>query len=1732
MPRRLSTICTALLVSCVISSLHVRSAAAVGCEDFVPADCTRVKPGTRLDAVVKDKCFVFDEGSTGMHRYDEINVLSGGKIYFVDPGKDGNQDPRTIDFRVSAMLVEKGGVVQAGSPGCPFGKEGGKLAIGLYGEDPTEQGTRNPPAGKEGIKCKTSPDAVPSERCFPSSGYARNHYCTVKDSDDPCSSTVPPDFEPKNHLLDAYRNLNFDDNPIGYKTIGVVYGGTLALYGYKGAKPLQDPSWGRKNDPSDHCPVPEVNSLDAAEMQAWAELSGNSWARLANSVDDAPSGMTKLTLDRNVVAAAGVADWQVGDDIVIGATDWHPDHSELRKIRKITPQAAGTQIEVDLLKFPHASKMFEAGQQRDFTTNVSRTAVDTRAVVGLLSRSIQVYSLGKTATDEFPKTLACTFDKNPDPNCYFGGHLIARQGFKQVAIQGVEFKWLGQGGRIGHYPVHFHMAKATDYTNGDEVKGTFVKDSSVWDSMTRFVTIHGTHDVTLARNVGYLSLGHGYYIEDASEIRNRLCHNLGVDARAAVREYVAEQQKMEHWCGGEPPPAARVVPPILDGSMQDNNPASFKPSSPTGSDSYMPVMYWMMNAYNEFVGNAAVGVHGFGSCFWLLGAAVSGPSIGTDFDGFAKYNTKTSHAPLLRFRGNSCMTSPYALPSTREVKPGGSIPEAPQTGLTGLENPYLSLPADKLDKNYMYPIVFGNFLPVLRGPKDEKTCSTQGDPKILKDNAEACVMTVLDRFSTSFNWAQLNFGSIWLRPWFYLFSNGAVTDQLFGGLGFVTGGDWQQALPAYLALAQNNLFVGTSQAQDAKNLYARRSGPRFTVSSTENLAAYSHCAGGKTTCILPAAGTGYWRGEFNPKRLLTIYDGPTYADGNAFVNVGAWECDAQPCSKATSPNQCKGFQNGEVVLPCGIYSSTTQPVGPSGGNNILVVDAGIGWKQPNGFFYPPAFDYRRTAYLKDRTDDLNRCFTAAPGNFVELKFQAGACRHNVIDRTQVYQVGNMEALNAASLLVQSGPLNQLDAGPIDFATILLDLDGSLTGSTSTIDGRPSPGLTTSVSRNHFYDAPAQSPECLSYGLQTSPYTFISTVLGELQASPKTAENAILYTSARWGRSPRIAIYRQWKLKGDEEAEKTKPCADVCDGDQYGCRRASFMGMANLSQPSYLTMTEPPGLDATQTGALYYIDTNSGNQSLSCVKGERGTGVGSFNRDQSYVLYNLFPQRDSKTSYQLYVGENVKELSDIEFRFVRVTVAETAAGGLQKVEQPCDPLESGKWCSGLAPPKPENGVLTVTLDHKALLPDDRVFTAAARPEYDRCMPRDLCYFHEGQNRCRRCDPRAPDGDPSKCLRSQDFLDADIRSMNALDAHDRRPLDDVCEEWSSMVSGELKVNNGANVTAATCPAGGCLGFAFKLPAGFAPKPYATVDKPAGKQSLSRCFVESAWMRDELRLRNGDPQCGQARQQRSDDFCADRVNDIPVDQDDTIRSEESNQNSGDSQDLVVAGDPDDSMGDSSSIARIAQVDDEPGDVERALVSFDHAAVDSFLAQHPLTAATLELTLKFPIREGVLVDVHPLVQDFTEGHWHGEPPVGSAFARASDRPAAAGLQLQSASRLAPLRRGRRLPRIAPPPASPGVTWECASDPNPNNGTSADCTEFWDTPGGNYGPATAPLVSVQGSAGTVIRWDVTADVMADVSGWLVRLHDESSDDVVVFYSDASAAAIGEPGSGPTLILE
>ncbi|MDX2167265.1 MAG: hypothetical protein SF182_09385 [Deltaproteobacteria bacterium] len=1547
------------------------------CPNYVPDNCAELPnpPPAKID-----QCYKISGGGT-YNFANYVNILENrtnktkGGLYIVDSGKP-------VELRFGSMLIEKGGTLQAGSACNPFGKAGGTLTLSIFGDDPSDEGRI--PSPTPGIQCLTSPNS--KYPCFPGTYdfQPNKFYCTRTDTDDPCASTTAPQTDPQNFLLEDYGQLNFDPTSFGYKVLGVAYGGTLNLFGWKGALPLQSAAGATIAAGEDqHCPVPTATpaKLDAAEMRDWASFSGSSWGRL----DGLNEARTVLTMDR------AVKDWQPGDEIVVGTTDWYPGHNEQRTIRSISadgtmitvcrPVAGGTgpggcaesPAAADALEYPHHTSIFDARtvEGAEYTqSGLNRTAVDLRATVGLLTRSIQVRSLGKTASEQFPSVAQCLIKPDgsgPDPSCYFGAHVMARQGFKAFQVQGVEFKQLGQGGRIGHYPVHFHLAKNTAYTGGQ----AFLKDSAVWDSMTRFVTIHGTHDITLARNVGFASIGHGYYLEDASEIDNRLCYNLGVSARGALKEFFTAQAEQKNWTGTPPAPTllARYVPPILDGVCggpeskdclcqtpkpgqeapspfvcADNDPVRL-PMLRLGSDSFMPVMFWTMNVANEFVGNAAVGVHGLGSCYWLLSSGVSGPSFHHHlFDGLASYNKAGNYqAPLRRFRGNTCTTAATALSAQAEIPPATFPQFEAKTyaysgaGFTAVKNPYLfdasnnAKPPAVLDLNYARPAVKGNFQPIepnTAGPAGSffTNCAQQAkagtESEALAPNTQSCVVSLIDRFATSYNWAEVNFSAVWLRPWFYVFSNAAVTDQLFGGLTFVTGGSWFQTPPAYFSIAKNGLYIGTSQTDESTNRYALRSGPIFPVTADTPLNAYPPCSrGDRTTCNIDLDGTGYWQGAgFNPKRLISIYDGPHFADGNMFLNVGAWECALQPC---------QGKQQGQCLLPhggeCGIYASTTQPSvsktdGKPDTSKMRVIDAAVGWKQNNGFYYPPAFAYRHSTFFKKipaGLQSLNMCVDSAG------VVSPGSCRHNVVDRTLKYISGNMQGLSGAATLYGAGEAGSLNIGPIDFQTFLADLDASLTGASGVIpisssacseascggacttsegfkgtcgkaaQNQPCACLitlpTTSLSRNAFFNAPGQNDECLSFGLQASPYQFVTSVMAQLQGPAVPGSTTYAFTGdPDWPDRPGVAIYRQWKLAGEQSS-----AGQVCDKGVASTERSTFMVGPNVWHAPSLTQSFPPGFPG-QAGQLYYIDTSGGwaptpvgtptptprtpspapppptpFQNTTCYPGTVGFNPARFGRDKTYVIYHLFARNDAAISYQFYVGDGVRSVADVKGNFVRIDPHITDGGNFADsiTTDICAPGDTTKWCGALPTPQIDaNGILTVTLDQKVIAAD---FNLAGRADYERCMPRDLCYYDADSQRCESCLTATTDKRAAHCIRQSEFLPADIASMSSLDGTGKNPLDVVCQDWSSYASGTTS-NTVGDLSLVDCPKTGCLGFAFTLPEGFVGnKTYD--EKGAG---VSRCFARNEWINNALvsRADGADPLCPMPRPAMPGDFCDD--------------------------------------------------------------------------------------------------------------------------------------------------------------------------------------------------------------------------------------------------------------------
>ncbi|MEM7222015.1 MAG: hypothetical protein AAF495_03490 [Pseudomonadota bacterium] len=1347
--------------------------------------------------------------------YSHVHVLEGGSLVFLDPG-----DNSTTKFQASSILVQKGGAIQAGSYCDPYGASGAHLQIGLWGDDPTVQGTTGASAA---IHCQVS-DGMGGWKdgaCLAADQLSPAHYCTGTDPTDPCNSTTKPATIGDNALLESYGNLPFD-NPMGtdplnvafgYKTFGVSYGGQLLLFGAKGVDPADRLAPG--SEPS----ADMVPPSDPSDVTQWAAKSGRSWVRLNAN---AAVGATSLTLDRMV-------DWAEGDTIVVATSDWHPSHSET--VTLSGSQAMDLSIPVNTpggngLAYAHHGTIYQVPdsvitQLQDAHPNPSWTApnteVETRTAVGLLSRSITVESLGDLAADSmsikpFPAASDCgepsvATNPNDEMGCYFGGHVSVRQGFGAFQVQGVEFKNLGQGGRMGHYPVHFHLAKYTGYTDA------FLKDSSIWNSNTRFVTVHGTHDVTLARNVGFRSVGHGFYLEDGSEINNNLWYNLGISARGALKEYYQNQDSSSD--------TYRYIPPILEFSCP--NPScgnDITKANIKGADTWSPVMFWSMNQYNDFVGNAAAGVHGFGSCFWLLGSGLSGPSLtkktwtsGTTSDqSYADFNKAGARqAPLQRFRGNHCTTAAYGLQTSLDNDPttNGSYLASAVQGYNMVPNPYLA--ANPLV--VAPPTISGDFKPAMLGSSPANPTCSQGlsvaaDGTIPMDiwepNTEHCVATVIDRFTTSFNWSQVNFGSVWLRPQWYIFLNSAITDQLNGGLGFVGGGSWPQVPPGFFDLTKDTIFAGSTR--DTTNYTPgddSQMGPKLVNKS---------CAAG--VCLLPLDGTGIFIGALAPKRLMTIYDGPFYAEGSIFTNTPAvLDTTGIPNTALYTNPSGKTSCDGTKYEDCGVYKAGQQPAeSDMTVSDMMIPSAGIGWKQPNGFYYPPAFAFLRSAF-----DDQT-------------------LRHNVIDQYLPYFNGS--PVEGGAPAPPPMPGDQLFPNPnfggitpIDFSTILNDLDGTLTGmvvedSMSNITAR-----TSSVSQNRFFDAPAQDPECGSFGVQTSSYDFSTTVMSKLKskAGMTFAGNGPWFqdycsgeagctSSNAWNRNetfnavsdawdvtdggiPAIPIYRQYLLP-DEAMES---CTTVCTSDgKWACDRATFMMGTTTGSAPYLTVnhglfyidTSPPSDNGTLVPEQNGIKTSRPIYNPTCVPKQSNVVLPGFKGDDAYVVWNIFPNKGTNMTYQIHLGSSFDTTTDGTFVRVFPHLFNGDGNNLLVKEDTTYPTTN---VTSLG-----NGVFEIKLDYSQISTE---FSITSRDANEVCMPRDICELSGSQ-----------------CVLSSSY-DGDPQLADT--------LGEVCNTWGTVTSGELSYSvpernmitiPQQSISLTECPAEGCLGYAFKLPSDFAAKSYA--------------------------------------------------------------------------------------------------------------------------------------------------------------------------------------------------------------------------------------------------------------------------------------------------------------------
>ncbi|EGV18697.1 G8 domain-containing protein [Thiocapsa marina 5811] len=1347
-------------------------------QDAVAAVCTSgdLGPGEGEDLEVTGPCRV----GPGIYRYRDVNIHSGGTLRFADS---------VVDFWARSILVENTGALIAGGPGAGerIGSQGGRLTIYLYGRD---QGAapfgHAMGGGGVGITCKTpvtpgvGPCGVPSD---------------IWDGSDEQKRDLPGgvrDYFYRYHPLpydggtDAEGTAGF----FGYKVLAVSYGGTLKLFGDKGAS-------------------------DDATMAP--EDSGTSWVRL--STDPADTGDHGLDPGEDLVHLDRPVDWQVGDRLVVTTTDYMPGHSETLEIAQII-DARTIRVRNDCLdqdkpapcvRHFHRGTLYDLGEashpgisRLDLAIKVEgEPAADTRAAVALLSRSIRILSAGDALGEPFPDPSVLV-DSTEQPGeqhpYYFGGHTIVRQGVEQVQVQGVEFGQLGQGGRMGHYPVHFHMARLLP-------DDSFVKDSSIHDSMTRWAVLHATQNLTLARNVGYRSIGHGYYLEEGTETDNRLYANIGISARAAVDNAENPRRVPGILASPELTPEIDQQPDYRGGEV-----------FPYHSDFDHPSVFWIMNGWNDFQGNMAVGAGTCGACYWLVPGANSGMSQQMRWESYASMQSgiaKAGTTPLMRFRGNHCSTAMTSFQTVGDTTAclgvdGPRFPvSAPQKGapidvvLHSIPNPLaparlldlgkpLDNPAVPPTKNPIaddyYPLVDPG------GQRFATTCDASAtgavvaDPatgaldcsgvrKCANDNVETnCQVTVLDRYTSSFHWAETNFAAIWLRPQWYLVTDSVLTDTQNAGLTFVTGGDYTRssAIRGHWMLLRKSALIGNTQPTKAQdplhyNPYADHAGPfNPDGASCDNRIASNYCLSRDQGISMPLSNFGVMQ------RMFNIYDGPAQQESNAYLDI-----TTTPLS-GCSPNADPSIGGHSGCVDSGWMYGRTLGV-PGSGSDCYLPNAAIGWKQPNGFYYPPAFHSN------------------------DLYFNNVDIRHFVIQPLFQPDTFKTDKTSARSAYCNWNDRMFDNFTDIDRQTVLNDDDGSMTGLADTI----------SVNLDPFFSAPVEAVQCLSDGTaKTSPYQHVTSVIypgcaanqtdigraeGDCNAQDwaKDCANQLCYG---------IPMYRQ--LITGSEAAANRP------GAQIRMMQQSMWQRNNL----------------TANKGLYYLDTtmDAGTQ--------RAAGAANLNTFQpgaDYYLFLVYAKPDTRQTYQIYVGQGA-DRADVEASVVMVRTG---------LESQLLAFQEGAWPQGWRKRyDPKDGTLTLELGME--FPEFE--EAYRRAGADACQPESFCAWTG-----------------SSCGCSQSLLDSDPE------------LYAECLGGASGQSEPICSWAGRDLD---CPQGGCYGVRFTMPSTFHPDNLGGIlQADGGHRPSPLCFRRSSdwdvdWKRADADL--AGPECYNPKVVDPPDFCLGRT------------------------------------------------------------------------------------------------------------------------------------------------------------------------------------------------------------------------------------------------------------------
>lgn len=1053
---------------------------------------------------------------------------------------------------------------------------------------------------KDAIVCKLFSGCVPGD-VLDKSGTAK---VTFPGAD------KPEDYFYKYKPLITDEDLNVTSY-FGRKVIAVAYGGTLLMFGGKGIE-------------------------DSADKNG-----GKSWVRLDGSLK---TGDSVLKVEPEV-------DWQPGDRIVVTTTDFLPSHSEQFTVQEVKADKKTIVIK-EKVNYPHNGIKYDLSKHNIPATITTKTGAETRAAVALLSRNIRIVSGGTRVDDPLPD------EKSTETDRYLGGHLIVRQGFKQLQMQGVELYQLGQGGRMAHVPVNFFLTRKVP-------SDTFVKDCSIWDAMNHWMELRGTQGVTLQRNVGYLSIGHGFVLADGTEANNSLLANIGIYTRP----------------GADYRDNPRKVPGVLTSESETVLPLQ------NGGDIYHPTTFFIMNAFNRINDNMAAGAGGCGSCYWYASAeGISGFSKDQRWEGMAGIlNGGPGSSTIQSFKGNFCSTAAYSLLTVNNV---GTCQGMKKLRLENSHS-YDENSVPKLsDSGYMKATL-------LDASGRNQTCNFE--------KYEGCGVNVIDSYTSSFHWAEVNFSAIWLRMNWFLLTDSFLSDILNGGLSMVSGGSYNQVPTGYWAMTRKSVFAGATQAEN--NDYSTAAGPlmgeKTGLSCDGGSAAYCRLMDRNKQYEGISVQTPNLSGF---QKLVNIYDGPVYLDSVAFLDIrktpiACTNSNGAPTvalSSVSGARTCENtgfiYSGGRSLMipvdkddPSYVAYNSDDDKGVAfsrNKNRCIFPNAAIGWKQPNGFYYPPAF------HMKN------------------LHFSNVDIRHFVQVPPFTPGTMNTDPWRLSTEYCSYQPATFNDLTDIDRQTEINDDDGSLSGISysSAVNLPENWRFTGSISLNNdtFFHTPAKMFECLSQKtcFQT-PYDHLNLAIIPDKATPDGGTkgwDSVCEKKECGG----VLLYRQYRLNTPDDSF----------GENQGIR---MMG-AGISQRSVMIANN----------GKYYIDT---------ALRESGGPKSQFISNQPYNFFTLYAKPTSNVTFQLYVGSGFDPKSVKMVQVDTKKIQGTGIVGKTAVKPLSDwPAEYTKYDSS-------KGILELTLNLQEVCsqkPDHTVCKNFSLASKENCQPATFCRWNENNKQCEVAD----------------------------------------------------------------------------------------------------------------------------------------------------------------------------------------------------------------------------------------------------------------------------------------------------------------------------------------------------------------------------------------------------------